>query len=324
MLLIFQKCYGIFVDKICGMIYNVITVFKQDYYYVKGENMNNDTEKEIIYEFDAVTPKSAYTKILYGRISSKFRIPLIVFQVISDAEIIVMFLLSRTYLKYFWILMAIFLLFTYYVRFSAFRVRQKNYKKIHEANEDCYTYTFYDDSVKIKNTSVESVLKYSDAEYHAEDKKRIIIVFPFNRSISLEKELYSDEQLDFFRSIVPEQKQKKFEKKTLIRFIIKTLVNIVISVVLAVSIFRLVKLNAEIKAESYHSQYTNTTFESFEGCMNYGLIRDVVIIKDKYIEYTYIGNDEETRYSTKCPDGKLDDLKEKMDKLDVEWKNKEG
>ena len=92
---------------------------------------------------------------------------------------------------------------------------------------------------------------------------------------------------------------------------------------MAVSIFRLVNLNAEIKAESYHSQYTNTTFESFEGCMNYGCIEDVVIIKDKYIEYTYIGNDEETRYSTKCPDGKLDDLKEKMDKLDVEWRNKE-
>ena len=305
------------------MIYNVITVCKQDFYYVKGGNMNNDTEKEIIYEFDAVTPKSAYTKVLYGRISSKFRIPLIVLRTIFYVDMIFLFIIGKITDNNDMDFIIIILLFSFCARcFSAYTTR-KNYKKLHEANEDCYTYTFYDDSVKIKNTSVEAVLKYSDIECYAEDKKRIIIVFKFNRAICLEKELYSDEQLDFFRSIVPEQKQKKFVKKTLIKYIIRTLLYLVVVIILTVPNVKLLVLISKLEDAPYQSQYTSTTFASFENCMNYGHVKDVVIIRDEYIEYTYIGDDGLIRYSTKCPDGKLDDLKEKMDKLDVEWQNKE-
>ena len=272
--------------------------------------MNNDTEKEIIHEIDICLPKYCYLKTLYGRISKKFVLPIRLLILILILEWIILMYLDK---EYFNIGIALAVIIVFLVIFS-FITKRKNYKKIHAAKEDCHTYTFYSDRVKIKTPTIEAVYNYDTVEYYAEDKKRLMVIFPLERSVTIDKSQCDEEKLDFIRNIVPEEKQKKNEKKTLIKHIIDLIIHSIIVIFFAV----LIGMYIYLDKNTYDPKYPSTTYESFIGCLEHGTITDVVIINDKFVEYTYTGYEEDERFYTTCDD--TDELIEKMNELDVDWK----
>ena len=279
--------------------------------------MNNDSVKEIVYEFEMCAPKSSYIKPLYGKTSRKHIIPICILLLIIAAECIAIMLFDYSPSRYIWGIIPMMIILYCAVRFIIRPGKSKKlYEKIHEAREDCYSYTFYSDCVSVKNPTVEATLNYDTAEYYTEDSERFMIVFRFNRSITIDKSQCDEEKLDFFRNLVPKENQKKAEKKTSRTLVICLLLNILYAALLAVM------LGVHIHAYNnlYISEYQCTTYESFENCLNAGTIKDVVIIQDKYVEYTYTGRMEEERYYTVCTDN-IEFLIQKMDSADVNWKS---
>lgn len=279
--------------------------------------MDDVSEKEIVYEFDMCNPESSYMKRLYGRVSRKYITLRRVVLALIIAEVIALAFLDRSSTKNVWI---IFLAFAFGFCVCDFfilpRKRKKIYEKLHAAKEDLFSYTFYKDSVRMKNQSVELTLKYDTAEFFAEDDERLMIIFPFNRTISIDKKQCDEERLAFFRSIVPEESQKKVEKKTSRRLFIESVCFILYALLIAVVIV----LEVRINAHSYYPEYPNTTYVSFEACLNGGTIKDVVIINEKYVEYTFTGRGEDERYYTVYT-GEIDELTEKLDDADVDWRS---
>ena len=280
-----------------------------------GDSMNNDNEKEVVFETELSNAESVFLKPMYGKKSRKFvKLIRIIYPVLL-AEAIALFVLDKSDTRGMWglLLFMMLLLGGIYIFIKPVK-RRKYYNKVHAANEDSIVYTFYKDSVRIKNPSVEALLKYDTAEMYAEDKERFMIVFPFRRMIALDKRRCSKENIAFLRSIVPEENQKKIERKTSVKLSVTAVIVVLYSVMLAFMIWAYAKSNAN----TYHSDYQNTTYESFVACVDAGTIKDVVIIKDKYIEYTFSGSKGDERYSTVCPDD-IEHLKEKLDKAYVNW-----
>ena len=66
------------------------------------------------------------------------------------------------------------------------------------------------------NSSGVKVRKVSfnqEAESYMENDKYLMLSFPFHRQVTISKENCDEEQLRFFRNIVPPEKQQKQEKK---------------------------------------------------------------------------------------------------------------
>lgn len=279
--------------------------------------MGDEIEKEIVYEFDTCISKDSYIKPLYGKISRKYIILRRILTLLMMVEVTALIILNESYLKTLWeiVLICIFI-FCVLGRILPRINTIKQYEKIHAAKEDSFTYTFYTDHAKVKSPTVEAALKYDTAEFLAENDKRLMIVFPFNRAISIEKSQCDEEQLAFFRSIVPEENQKKTAKATSKKQLAVTALMVLYTVLLAVVIAVRVNTNAR----AYYPEYLETTYISFEACLDAGTVKDIVIINNKFIEYTFIGRGEDERYYTVYSGDDIDRLTEKLDSIDVSWK----
>lgn len=279
--------------------------------------MSNENEKEIVYEFDTCISKDSYIKPLYGKISRKHIIPRRILSLLIIVEVTALIILDKSSARAWWII----LLICIFIFCVLGRVLQRNnaikqYEKIRAAKEDCYSYTFYNDCAKIKSPTVEVTLNYDTAEFFAENDERLMIVFSFNRAINIEKSQCDEEKLAFFRNIVPEENQKKTEKETAKKsFAISSLL-VLYTVLLAVII--VVRVN--INAHAYYPEYLETTYISFEACLDAGTVKDIVIINNEFIEYTFIGRGEDERYYTVYSGDDIDQLTEKLDSIDVSWK----
>lgn len=280
--------------------------------------MSDELENEVLYEFEMRNSKDSYIKPLYGKISKKFRIFNRIMAVVFVAEVIAMIIVGRSAsLRADWIIILFVFIFIFVLMPFLQRLASiKHYEKIHAAEEDRISYAFYNDRVKLKSPTVEAELKYDTAEFLAENSKRLMITFSFKRVVCIEKDQCNEEILAFLRGIVPAENQKKTEKKALVRNLIVSVAILLYTVLLAVLIVRQIN----IKANTYYPQYPETTYESFEACLDYGLVKDVVIIKDEYIEYTFTGRGEDEQYYTVYPDDDIDWLTDKLNALDVDWK----
>lgn len=279
--------------------------------------MSDEIEKEIVYEFDTCISKDSYIKPLYGKISRKHIIPRRILTLLMMGEVTALIILDKFSVRTLWIILLIFIFIFCVLIHILLRINTiKQYEKIHAAKEDRLSYTFYNDRAKIKSPTVEATLNYDTAEFLVENDERLMIVFPFNNSINIEKRQCNEEQLAFFRNIVPEENQKKTEKKTAKNFFAITSLMVLYTVLLAVMI--VVRVNTNARA--YNPEYLETTYISFEACLDAGTVEDIVIINNRFIEYTYIGRGEDERYYTVYSGDDIDRLTEKIDSLDVSWK----
>lgn len=278
--------------------------------------MGDEAEKEIIYEFETCLSKDSYVKPLYGKVSRKFIIPNHILDYLVMAETAALAILDKSSVRIVWIILLAFFIFTKVLgRIIVNRNVIKQYERIHAAKEDCCTYTFYNDCVKVKGTVVEATLNYETAEFLAENNERLMIVFPFDRSINIYKSQCDEEMLAFFRRIVPEESQKKTEKKTAKKFFVSTALSVLYAVLLAVMIVLRINQNAR-----YHPEYVETTYISFEACLYTGTVDDIVIVDNKYIEYTYTGRGEDERYYTVYSGDDINLFTEILDGMCVNWK----
>lgn len=274
--------------------------------------MDDASAKEILYEFDMCNPKSCYTKPLYGKRSAKYAILINILCLLMAIEGIILMILDRSASRIWW---GVIPLFVIIYSVAVLDKRRKNYEKIHAAMEDCHSYTFYNDCVKVEGQTVKATFKYDTAEYYMEDAERFVITFPFGRAIAFDKKQCGEEKLEFFRSLVPQDNQKKAEKKNSQKLLVRFAALMLYAIFLTLTIGRYVYINKY----HYASEYQNTTYESFEACLNAGTITDVVIINNKYIEYTYTGRMEDERYYTVCS-GDIDELIQKLEYANVNWK----
>lgn len=278
--------------------------------------MSDEIEKEIVYKFDTCISKDGYVKPIYGKISRKHIVPRRILLLLMICEITALIILDKSYVRILWIILLIIIFIFRVLGRILLRINAvKQYEKIHAAKEDCFSYTFYNDYAKIKSPTVEVTLNYDKAEFLAEDDEQMMIIFPFNEVINIEKGQYDEEQLAFFRNIVPEENQKKTEKETAKKFFAITSLMVLYTVLLAVMI--IVRVN--INARAYYPEYIETTYISFEACLDAGTVKDIVIINNKFIEYTFIGRGEDERYYTVYLGDDIDKLTEKFDSLDVNW-----
>ena len=278
--------------------------------------MGDDLKKEIIYEFDTYISKDRYIKPLYGKVSRKHIVLHNILIPLTMAEITALTIIDKSSVRLVWIIVLIFL---FIIRVPGRILKRsgakKQYEKIHAAGEDRFSYTFYNDSVRIKNSTAEVTLKYDTAEFYAENDKRLRIIFPFNRAIDIEKNQCDEEMLAFFKKIVPEENQKKVAKKTARKLFVLSSLWILYTIFFAVIIA--VRVNANARA--YDPEYLETTYLSFDACLDKGTITDVVIINNKFVEYTFTGHGEDERYYTVYPDDDIGWLTKKLDRLGVSW-----
>ncbi len=276
------------------------------------------SEKEIVYAFDMRNPESSYTKPIFGKRSRIILILLFIALLVIAVESVVLMAIDRSSLGIFWAIVPIVIAFDGVKVFLILpHKRRKHYEKVHAENEDLYSYTFYTDCVKIQSPSVDAVLDYDSAEYYAEDADRLRIVFSLGRSIDIDKTQCDEEKLAFFRNIVSKDSQKKARKKSCQKFMIRLIAAILVAVLYAFQIAEIVNINKH----AYYPEYQNTTYESFEACLAEGTIKDVVIINDKYVEYTFMNFTGDERYYTVCF-GDIDHLIQKLNNADVNWEKK--
>ncbi|MBQ8928698.1 MAG: YcxB family protein [Oscillospiraceae bacterium] len=193
--------------------------------------------------------------------------------------------------------------------------RRQRYQKIHEAGEDYHHYIFYEDHVEVSSPTAQLSLTYDTAESYTEDDERLMLFFQFGRALTIDKSLCDEEMLTFFRDIVPVQKQRTALKKTRRRLIVRMAV---LAAYLILCTF-LVGLYVRIERNTYHTSYPGTTYESFAACVEDGTIKDVVIIRDRFVEYTYTGHRSDERYYTECPED-VSELTTLLDRENVNWR----
>lgn len=279
--------------------------------------MSDEAEKEIVYELETCISKDIYVKPIYGKISRKYKTLNRVLDFLVLAELAALAILDKSSVRVVWIILFAFIFFTcFLLRFIMYRGAIKQFEEIQSAKENFVTYTFYRDCVKVKGPIVEAILNYETAEFFAENNEQLMVIFPFNRQICVEKKQCDEEMLAFIRNIVRQENQKKVEKKTAKKFLVSSCLGVLYTVLLAVMIA--VKIN--VNAHAYNSEYVETTFTSFEGCLYYGTVKDIVIIDDKYIEYTYTGRGEEERYYTVYSGDNISQFTEILDIMDVTWR----
>lgn len=282
----------------------------------------NAEEDKVIFELSYTLPESVYVKPVYGKVSSIYRIAMNIIMPILFVEVLVLMILSRGEGRAWWGMVLALVVFYEVVMLIIMPTRRKKlYKKISEAGENQLTYTFYSNSVKYKNPSLEAVMLYDTAEFYAEDSERIIVVFPFNRRICAIKSECTEEQIDYIRNIVPESHHEEALKKTKRKCLIKIIAFSVYIVLLAVSVYQTVRVRSQMSSYEYNTKYESTTYESFINCVSVGSIKDVVIYEDRYVEYTFTGYEEDERFYT-CYDGDMSVLTMILDSYGVNWTTK--
>lgn len=279
--------------------------------------MDEKQEKEIMYELDMLVNDPDYLKPLFGKYSRRHYLITQCATLAIVLECIVLMTVDTSSVWFFWGLIPLIMAVRCILIFCVSPRRRRAYiEKLQSAGEDVFTYTFYDDSVKIKTSSSEVLLKYEAAEFYAEDDKRLIVSFPFGRSIQIYKEQCDEDSLDFIRGIVSAKNQKKSEKKNIPAFLVRLTLLLIVAAAFAFIIGYYISWNKN----HYVSDYPNTTYVSFEACLKAGTISDVVIIKDKYVEYTFTNKNEQTRYFTVFEGDDINELIEKLDKYNTNWK----
>ena len=251
-------------------------------------------EKKALFTVDACYPEERYTKRLFIRTIRlpmkvcKFIIPVIM------AELLALTILDRKGTAVWSGILLLIAFFYVLIVFIMPLKAKKKYRAIHAAGEDRILYTYYEDSVRIKSPTVEALLKYSDAESYMENDKYLMITFPFHRQVTISKENCDEEQLRFFRNIVPPEKQQKQEKKAAALGWILIAICLIYALMLACEI----KLALTHQTPAYSSDLPRTTYESFEACLMSGYVKDINIVSQRYLEYTFTGNKEEKRLYT--------------------------
>lgn len=285
--------------------------------------MTDNNEKEIIYQFDCRLPEYFYTKPMY---SDHLKIHFLIYRILSlicaIGFIALVLILLFNPVSYFYsslVIPVLLLAYTAKNHILTPLLVKKGYKKIHAENEDLAEYTFYSDNVTVKSPTKSTVYDYGKADHYMEDSRRIALFFALGRNISIEKCLCTEEQLDFIRNIVPEEKQKKYRKKSSILLIVCIILYCLTIFYIGSSIVRMYNINKN----SYYLKYPNTTYESFADCIDDGTIKDVVIINNKFVEYTYTGHDKDERYYTVCTKN-IKKLKTKLDENDISWESKKA
>jgi len=279
--------------------------------------MNDRPEKEAVYKLDMIINDPDFLKPLFGKYSRRHYM-IIQFVILAIVlEHITLMLIDRSSSWFFWTILPLLIVVRCILVLVVAPGKRKAFlEKLRNAGEDCITYTFYDDSVKVNTSSSEVLLKYETAELFAEDDKRLIIKFPFGRSIQIFKDQCDEDSLDFIRGIVPENNQKKSEKKTIPSFLIR----FTLLIILAAAFAYFIGYYASWEKNHYVSDYPNTTYVSFEACLKAGIISDVVIINDKYVEYTYTGKGKKDRYYTVYDGDDIDELIAELNKYNTNWK----
>ena len=250
-------------------------------------------KKEIVFQFYNQDPEAGRVKQLYGEVSRKFRPVHLALLGVMFLEVVALSFLDHSAFKYMWLVLALFLAMLFVLTFIiAPQRRRKLYKEQIAAGEMNYLYTFFNDCVVLKNNSAEITLKYDDAQFYAENNEAMVVGFQFSKHFVIDKNNCTEEQLDFIRNFVPKSNMDVTRKKTRAKMIRKIVIAIVCVLWLGVFIYR------DINYYPDRTKYANTTYSSFYDCVGQGSIKDVVIIDDKYVEYTFTGNSTDERYYT--------------------------
>ena len=259
-----------------------------------GQIITESTGKKIVYAFDVCNPKERYTKTSFVRTA---RTPLRLLKFIIPFTLALL-----AALVYFdprnagsWMFQLLFIGFIYvmYV-FIAPVMRNKQYRKIHAAGEDRLSYTFYEDSVKVKSPSLEVELAYQTAESLMENERFLVVYFPFNRTISIDKQERSEEEISFFRSIIPQEKVRKKEKSGAVTGWIACIGAILLTLLFGFELKQVLSRRMNAKTP----QYRSTTYESFVACLHDGHVKDIDV-NGNYIEYTFTGHKTDERLYTR-------------------------
>lgn len=286
---------------------------------MRGKDIMNDTaEKEIVYQFDILEPESFYTKPALGK---RAKIQYMLIQIIcltAVIETIVLMCMDHSSSKFIWLIVpTVYVFHGIKTLLIAPKKRKKNYKKIHDENEDLYSYTFYTDCVNVKTQTMEATFKYDSAEGYLENEEQLIVFFSLKRGFTIDKNQCTEEYINFIKNFVPKDKQKKIEKKNAKIFIFRLSVLVILAIILG----GFIGIHHYVSKNTYYLKYPNTTYESFLACLEYGTIDDVLIINDKYIEYTFTGRDEDEKYYTVCSND-IDHLIRTLNDEDVSWETK--
>ena len=282
----------------------------------KVNKMESTPEKEILYQIDIVQPESFYTKPLLGKKAKIrfFAIQLLICIIIIES--IIMVFLDRTLSRLIWMTVPVVcIIHAVKTLFIKRKKRKEAYEKVLAENENHYSYTFYTDYVNVKTPSLEDNFKYSTAEGYVENEETMTIIFSLNRGFTLDKKQCSQELIDFIKGLVPIEKQKKINKKSKLKHIIAVSVIALVAILHGCTIVGL----SYIRNNTYYLKSPGSTYESFLACLEHGTVDDVLIIKDRYVEYTYTGREEDKRYYTICSED-INELIEYLNYYDVTWK----
>ncbi len=278
--------------------------------------MNDCPEKEAVYKLDMYVSDPDYLKPLFGKHSRRHYLMIQLVIIVLVIESFLLLSLDHSSARFAWCVIPLAILIRSIIIFCISPRKRKEYcEKLKTAGEDHFAYTFYDDCVKIVTVSAEAVLQYDSAEFYAEDNDRLTVNFQFGRAIHIYKGQCNEDELEFIRGIVPEDKQKKAAQKTIRSFILRLILLIFCAALLGSVIAFERKVN-----NRYHPEYANTTYVSFEACLKAGTISDVVIIEDKYVEYTYTGKGQQTRYYTVYDGDDIDELIAELNEYNTNWK----
>ncbi len=276
-----------------------------------------NTEKEILYKINMQIPESFYIIPFMGKKGKIRHIIIEILELIFCVELIILVFMNKSHFSP--VLLAIPLLKVLSIIFKLVVIpksRKKQYQNIHSENEDLHCITFYTDSLNVKSPSSDINFNYNSIEGYFEDDKEMIIDFSLNRAIFIDKRQCTAEQIDFIKSLVPPDKQKKHLRKPFIRFII----SFVIQAVCVLGLCHTIGMLVYIEKTAYVLNYPKTTYDSFVDCVLDDSVEDVLILNDKYIEYTFTGYDEDERFYTVCT-GDIMNLKAVLDDEHVKWKD---
>ncbi len=272
-----------------------------------------------MFELEYEIPESRYVKPVYGKVTAKYNIVRNIMLGIIVAEAIALVIFSMDRDRIWNIAFLIILLFLVGITYVVAPIlRKKNYKKLHAAGEDRIKYTFFRDHVHLKNPTVEADLMYSTAEFYAENADNLVIVFPFNRGVSVIKSKCSETQLDFLRSIVPVDHQKAIEKKSKRKCTVKIILLAISILVMVLDLAMHIRVSMIMNSYVHTTEYEYTTYSSFVDCVAAGTIEDVVIYEDLYLEYTFTGRGEDERYFTSY-EGDMDACIDILERYGVNW-----
>lgn len=278
-------------------------------------DMSGQTKK-VIFQFYNQDPEMGRVKPLFGKVSRRFIIIEYILFAILAVEWTILGVMEQGMSRVIDWFVAGFVVMAFLLPFVIMPARRrKAYRERVTAGEMSYLYTFFEDCVILKNNSMELNLKYDTAQFYAENKEAIVVGFQYGKSIVVDKTTCTAEQVDFIRNIVPKGSMDKTKKKTAVRMTIRIIVAVICVVVAGIYIY---------KKYNYYpdrTEYVCTTYVSFYDCVSVGLVKDIVIIDNTFIEYTFTGNGTDERYYTVYK-GNIDDLVHFFDRNHTNWEFK--